>query len=123
MRLNHVTLSVSDLARAVSFYETLGLSVIVRNATYARLLPAEGDTTLSLTVADHPATDVGRGAHIYFECDDLDARVGELELQGIVFDSGPEDRPYRWREAWLRDPDGSSLCLYYAGEVRRTPSG
>lgn len=123
MRLNHVTLSVSDLARAVSFYETLGLSVIVRNATYARLLLADGDTTLSLSVADRPEADVERGAHVYFECDDLDARVGELKREGIAFDSGPEDQPYRWREAWLRDPDGNSLCFYYAGSVRRAPSG
>jgi hydroxymethylpyrimidine/phosphomethylpyrimidine kinase len=26
-----------------------------------------------------------------------------------------------WREAWLRDPAGNSICLYHAGDNRRFP--
>ena len=38
-----------------------------------------------------------------------------------MFDSGPEDQTWLWREAWLRDPDGNRLCLYHAGNNRRFP--
>jgi hydroxymethylpyrimidine/phosphomethylpyrimidine kinase len=38
-----------------------------------------------------------------------------------VFDSGPEDRSWLWRESWLRDPAGNRLCLFFAGKNRRVP--
>jgi hypothetical protein len=37
------------------------------------------------------------------------------------FDSGPEDQSWLWREAWLRDPAGNRLYLFFAGENRRFP--
>jgi catechol 2,3-dioxygenase-like lactoylglutathione lyase family enzyme len=36
VRLNQVTLAVSDLARSVDFYRRLGLEQIVADAGYAR---------------------------------------------------------------------------------------
>ena len=63
----------------------------------------------------------GDGAHVYFECDDLDARVAALNAKSVDFDSGPEDKSWLWREAWLRDPAGNRLCLYFAGDNRRFP--
>jgi hydroxymethylpyrimidine/phosphomethylpyrimidine kinase len=62
-----------------------------------------------------------RGAQIYFECADLDARVAALKAEGIVFDTGPVDQDWLWREAWLSDPAGVRLCFYHAGENRRYP--
>jgi hypothetical protein len=67
------------------------------------------------------ATGVAGGPHSYFECEELDARVGELKREGLVFDSGPLDQPWLWREAWLTDPAGVKLCLYSAGAMRRFP--
>ncbi|MGA3124897.1 MAG: VOC family protein [Polyangiaceae bacterium] len=58
---------------------------------------------------------------VYFECEDLDARVAALKEQGVVFDTEPADEPWLWREARLRDPDGNVLCLYRAGVNRRNP--
>ena len=58
---------------------------------------------------------------MFFECEDLDARVAELRREGIVFDHEPTDQTWLWREARLRDPDGNQLCLYYAGENRLNP--
>lgn len=117
MKLNHVTLPASDLPRSIAFYEKLGFVLIVIDEHYARLENPGDLSTLSL---DHRA-DGGDGAHIHFECDDLDARVAALKEKGVVFDSGPEDQSWLWREAWLRDPDGNRLCLYHAGENRRFP--
>ncbi|MFY0537529.1 VOC family protein [Nannocystis pusilla] len=61
------------------------------------------------------------GVVVYFECPDLDARVAELKQQGLEFDSDPVDQPWLWREAYLRDPDGNVVCLFWAGENRRNP--
>jgi catechol 2,3-dioxygenase-like lactoylglutathione lyase family enzyme len=117
MRLNQVTLPATNLAQSISFYERLGFVLIVRNDHYARLENPEDNSTLSLELR----VERGDGAHIYFECDDLDTFAGELRAAGIAFDSGPEDKPWKWREAWLRDPAGNRLCLFLAGENRRFP--
>lgn len=58
---------------------------------------------------------------VYFECDDLDRTVRELESAGIVFDSRPEDQRWLWREARLHDPANNKVCLYHAGENRLNP--
>ncbi|HEY0105198.1 MAG TPA: VOC family protein [Rhizomicrobium sp.] len=120
MRLNQVTVLALDVERSVAFYETLGLRLIVRSPHYARFELPDGEATFSL----HLAADAGRAAEgcgIYFECDDLDARVAGLKAKGIVFDSDPADQSWLWREAWLTDPAGVKLCLYKAGENRRYP--
>jgi catechol 2,3-dioxygenase-like lactoylglutathione lyase family enzyme len=95
----------------------LGLVLIVQNDHYARFENPSDNSTLSLELRQ----DSGDGAHVYFECDDLDARVADLKAKGIGFDDDPEDKSWRWREAWLRDPTGNRLCFYFAGENRRFP--
>ncbi len=117
MKLNQVSLPATDLARAVAFYRRLGYGLIVLNDHYARLENPFDLSTLSLVLA--PA--VGEGAHIYLECDDLDARVEALKTCGVTFDSGPQDQSWLWREAWLQDSEGNRLCLYFAGDNRRFP--
>ena len=117
MKLNQVTLPATDLSRAVAFYEQLGFVLIVKDVRYARLKSRCDLSTLSL----EQRFDGGDGAHIYFECDDLDARIATLKKKGVAFDSGPENRSWLWREAWLRDPSGNNLCLFFAGENRRFP--
>lgn len=117
MRLNQVTLPATNLAQSISFYERLGFVLIVQNDHYARLENPDDDSTLSLELR----VERGDGAHIYFECDDLDSFAEKLKAAGVAFDSGPEDKPWKWREAWLRDPAGNRLCLFLAGENRRFP--
>jgi catechol 2,3-dioxygenase-like lactoylglutathione lyase family enzyme len=117
VKLNQVTLPAVDLPRSIGFYEKLGFVLIVRDDHYARLENPSDLSTLSL----EQRVDGGDGAHVYFECDDLDARVAALKEKGVAFDSGPEDQSWLWREAWLRDPAGNRLCLYHAGENRRFP--
>ncbi|MES2255831.1 MAG: VOC family protein [Pseudomonadota bacterium] len=117
MKLNQITLPAKDLAVSIAFYERLGLILIVRNDHYARFENPSDHSTLSLELR----SDIGDGAHVYFECDDLDARVAALASKGMIFESGPEDKSWRWREAWLRDPAGNRLCFYFAGDNRRFP--
>ena len=120
MRLNQVTLAVAELDRAVDFYQTLGLELIVHAPPrYARLLCPDGESTLSVEVA--PAHAGRSGAVLYFECDDLDARCAELRAEGVAFQSYPTDQPWLWREARLLDPDGNPLCLFRGAENRVNP--
>lgn len=117
MNLNQVTLDVTDVERARAFYQRLGLTLIVSSDHYARFV-CPGGATLSVHRVEAVAT--GQSG-VYFECADLDHRVEVLKQAGIVFDQGPVDQTWLWREAWLRDPDGNRLCLYLAGENRVNP--
>jgi len=120
--LNQITLAVSDFAASVAFYERLGLKLIVRSETdekaYARFEAPSGSSTLSL---HREAVVEAGGAALYFEVDEVDAAVKRLVEAGVAFESEPVDQPWRWREAWLRDPDGRRLCIYHAGADRRFP--
>ncbi|WP_292054591.1 MULTISPECIES: VOC family protein [unclassified Brevundimonas] len=122
MKLNQVTVEVSDIPRAKAFYQALGLKMIVSSNHYARFIcPGEDEdlcSTFSIHIADQVRPNMGG---VYFECDDLDARVAALKAAGFVFDSGPVDQDWNWREAWLRDPDGNRICLYFAGVNRTNP--
>lgn len=119
MRLNQVTVPALDVEASVNFYETLGLTLIVRSPHYARFVLPEGDSTFSI----HRADEVAR-AHapvVYFECDDLDARVAALKEKGIAFETDPTDQSWLWREASLRDPAGNQIILFRAAENRLYP--
>jgi catechol 2,3-dioxygenase-like lactoylglutathione lyase family enzyme len=119
VRLNQVTVQSTDLAESVRFYSLLGLIQIVASDHYVRFVCPDGDATFSVDAVEEMS--VGRGPVVYFECDDLDARVEELSECGLVFRSGPTDQPWMWREARLVDPDGNEICLYHAGENRLNP--
>jgi len=78
-----------------------------------------GDSTFSLHSTE--PSDPGNPVVLYFECEDLDERVAELQRLGVQFDSEPEDKEWLWREAALKDPDGNRLILYSAGVNRKDP--
>ena len=118
MRLNQVTLAVSDLDRSVAFYRALGLKQIVADDDYARFVCPDGESTLSLAVKEVVPPSA---TTVFLECDDLDATVSALEDAGLSFEHPPIDQPWLWREARLRDPDGNPLCLFHAGENRLNP--
>ncbi|MBN9534868.1 MAG: VOC family protein [Alphaproteobacteria bacterium] len=120
MRLNQVTVPARDIEQSVAFYQALGLRLIVKSPHYARFELPDGEATFSVHLSDD-VDGAARGAKIYFECADLDARVAALKAKGIVFDTDPVDQSWLWREAWLSDPAGVRLCFYHAGENRRYP--
>ena len=120
MNLNQITVSVVDVERSIGFYEKLGLRLIVKALPhYARFECTEGDATFSLHQVDKPIVDIG--TWIYFEVHLLDDFVNRLIYEGIVFEELPNDKPWLWREARLKDPDNNVVILYYAGANRKNP--
>ena len=119
-RLNQVTVTGNNYRRSVEFYRTLGLRQIVDSPEngYARFETAGGAT---LSVQIDPDETVSATTAVYLECDDLDERTEQLARNGIVFEHGPRNQPWMWREARLRDPSGNIIFLYKAGEARRFP--
>ncbi|HWR80473.1 MAG TPA: VOC family protein [Pseudomonas sp.] len=119
MNLNQVTVGVTDVARSIGFYQRLGLQLIVESLPdYARFCCPDGQASFSLNRVDQvlPSQTL-----IYFECADLDQVVSDLQVQGVRFSQLPTDQPWLWREAYLEDPDGNPLCLFFAGANRLNP--
>jgi hydroxymethylpyrimidine/phosphomethylpyrimidine kinase len=114
MKLNQVTVGVTDYDAAVAFYTRLGLvQIVAAPPRYARFETPSGETfSIHLADAVSPTTIV------YFEVGDVDAFVARLDLPLL---EAPVDREWLWREARLADPSGNILCIYHAGENRRFP--
>lgn len=119
MNLNQVTLPATDLERSVDFYRRMGFKQIVGSPDYARFECPAGDSTFSVhrvasSVADTQVV-------VYFETPEVDAEVRRLQAAGFEFTQLPRDEPWLWREARLADPSGNVLCLFRAGEIRKSP--
>jgi catechol 2,3-dioxygenase-like lactoylglutathione lyase family enzyme len=119
VELNQITLPCADYEQSVQFYRRLGLRQIVDSPPdYARF-ETESGTTLSIHKVEYKAD--APDVVVYFEVEDVDAHVRDLEHAGFKFERGPIDQTWLWREACLRDPAGNVLCIYHAGENRRFP--
>lgn len=120
MNLNQVTVPTKNVEASITFYETLGLQLIVKALPhYARFMCPNGDSTFSVHLVDQLPK--GEGTYVYFECDSLDFTVTDLISKDIQFDSLPEDKSWLWREARLQDLDGNRIILFYAGTNRINP--
>jgi catechol 2,3-dioxygenase-like lactoylglutathione lyase family enzyme len=119
VQLNQVTVPALDISASVAFYRGLGLRLIVSSPHYARFECSDGGSTFSVHLAE--GTVPNSGVTVYFECDNLDQKVGHLKSIGYCFTQEPQDERWLWREARLRDPANNEICLYWAGENRRFP--
>lgn len=120
MNLNQITVPSLELTKALSFYQTLGLKLIVEALPhYIRFQCPDGNSTFSVHLVEQLPK--GKGVCIYFECKNLDEYVNELISKGILFEELPKDKNWLWREARVNDPDNNQLILYYAGKNRLNP--
>lgn len=120
MNLNQITVPSLNVEKAITFYQTLGLQLIVKSLPhYARFVCPDGQSSFSLHQTDRLPE--GEGIYVYFECADLDAKVEALKSKGVQFDLEPTDQAWLWREARLKDLDGNQLILFYAGKNRLNP--
>ena len=120
MNLNQVTIPSLNVNASIAFYKKLGLHLIVdASPRYVRFEFPDGDSTLSVHLVENMPT--GDGITLYFEDDNLDEVVRQLQKQGVSFELLPTDQRWLWREAHLLDPDGNKLILFSAGEHRKNP--
>ena len=119
MNLNQITVPSLNITKSISFYQTLGLKLIVKSDHYARFECPDGTSTFSIHLTEELPK--GAGISVYFECANLDEKVNELIRKGITFDQLPKDQTWLWREAYLKDPDGNQVILFDAGENRLNP--
>lgn len=120
MNLNQITIASINVEKAVVFYKTLGLKLIVdAMPRYARFECPNGEATFSIHKVEMLSKT--NNTIIYFENEDLDVLVNTLLKKGVYFTELPEDKPWLWREARLQDLDGNTLILYKADTNRKSP--
>jgi catechol 2,3-dioxygenase-like lactoylglutathione lyase family enzyme len=122
LEFNHVMVYTRNLAKSLRFYSgALGFTVLEHQAPfYARLRSPKGRQTIALHLARprqrlRPEAD---GVRLYFEVRDLDRLYRRLLQRGVKFTQPPEEMVWGWRHAYLNDPDGHELSLYWAGRKR-----
>lgn len=124
LTFNHAMVYVKDVQRALGFYhDLLGFKLIEDfryegKPVYARLRAPGGDGTIALHLAgpDQPLT--SEGVRLYFEVRDLDGFCHKLQARDFYITQMPRMMPWGWRHAYLNDPDGHEISLYWAGENR-----
>jgi catechol 2,3-dioxygenase-like lactoylglutathione lyase family enzyme len=114
----------ADVRRALAFYRDLmGFKVVdeFRHQgipVYARLRAPGGDGTIALHLAGPGTPMASDGVRLYFEIRDLDGFCRKLQAKGFYITQMPRMMPWGWRHAYLNDPDGHEISLYWAGEAR-----
>ncbi len=124
LTFNHAMIYVKDVQPALDFYRNwLGFRLIEDyryegRPVYARMRAPGGDGTIALHQAGPGASVASNGVRLYFEVRDLDDFCRRLQKRGFYFTQLPTMMPWGWRHAYLNDPDGHEISLYWAGENR-----
>ena len=128
LTFNHAMIYVKDVDRELRFYrDLLGFKLIEDfrydgTPVYARLRAPGGDGTIALHQAGPAVSVSSDGVRLYFEVRDLDNFCRKLQKKGFYITQLPRMMPWGWRHAYLNDPDGHEISLYWAGENRMKKS-
>jgi len=102
-KINHLTFPVSDLKKAVAFYEKiLGLKKTGEWPNYA--IFDVGGTELALEPK-------GKEIDIFMLVDDVDKEYQDLKQKGVSFVTEPKDQPWGGRTAMFADLDGNKFII------------
>jgi len=123
---NHAMIYSCDLERSAHLYvDALGFQPIddyrhEGRLLYLRLRAPIGNGTLALHLMDpgKAATPQNEGVRLYFEVEKLQAFCEKLAARGVILDKLPKMMPWGWMHAYLTDPDGHEISLYWAGAGR-----
>ena len=124
LTFNHAMVYVKDVERGLGFYrDLLGFKLIEdfryeNKPVYARLRAPGGDGTIALHQAGPEVSILSDGVRLYFEVRELDDFCRNLQQKGFHITQLPRMMPWGWRHAYLNDPDGHEISLYWAGENR-----
>jgi len=128
LSFNHAMIYLKDVGGGIAFYrDWLGFKVIEDfrhegKSVYARLRAPGGDGTIALHQAGPGASVASDGVRLYFEVPELDDFCQKLRKRGFYFTQQPQMMPWGWRHAYLNDPEGHEISLYWAGEQRMQKS-
>jgi catechol 2,3-dioxygenase-like lactoylglutathione lyase family enzyme len=128
LEFNHAMVYTTDVARSLEFYrDLLGFKVLEEfrggpRLVYARLKPPAGSATIALHLLGPGEQLKAGGIRLYFETRDLERFCKSLEARGAKFTHGPKLMPWGWKHAYLDDPDGHEVSLYWAGVKRMRKS-
>jgi catechol 2,3-dioxygenase-like lactoylglutathione lyase family enzyme len=109
--INAVTLTTSDMARAVRFYLALGFTMAYGGERAAFTSFRVGEGSLNLAKLDDPGPPSGAGARVIFYVDDVDAMYTHALTRGFVPEAAPRDATWGERYFHLSDPDGHTLSF------------
>jgi catechol 2,3-dioxygenase-like lactoylglutathione lyase family enzyme len=122
---NHAMIYVRRVEPALRFYrDRLGFRLIETfdwqgRLVYARLRAPRGEGTIALHLPERGEKPNPRsGIRLYFEIKDLARVCARLKKGGVKFSQMPKRMPWGWTHAYLHDPDGYELSLYWAGARR-----
>src|SRR5690348_6519250 len=124
LSFNHAMVYVKDVQRALEFYrDLLGFEMVDEfrdegKPVYARLRAPGGDGTVALHMAGPGTSLASEGVRLYFEIRELDEFCRKLQAKHFYITQMPRMMPWGWRHAYLNDPDGHEISLYWAGENR-----
>jgi catechol 2,3-dioxygenase-like lactoylglutathione lyase family enzyme len=124
LSFNHAMIYAKDVERGLAFYrDLLGFKLIEdfrfeNKPVYARLRAPGGDGTIALHQAGPNDSVSSDGVRLYFEIKELDEFCHKLQQKKFYITKMPRMMPWGWRHAYLNDPDGHEISLYWAGENR-----
>jgi catechol 2,3-dioxygenase-like lactoylglutathione lyase family enzyme len=124
LTFNHAMIYCKDVQRALDFYRGwMGFKLLddfkyEGKVVYARMHAPGGDGTIALHQAGPGASVTSDGVRLYFEVRELDDFCRRLQKRGFYFTQLPTMMPWGWRHAYLNDPEGHEISLYWAGENR-----
>ena len=108
-RLSAITFAVRDMPTAVSFYTTLGLTVVYGGPESAFTSLHMGEAYVNLTLQPN-YTPVWWG-RVIFHVDDVDALYRTIIAQGLAPANPPRDATWGERFFHITDPDGNELSF------------
>jgi predicted enzyme related to lactoylglutathione lyase len=116
MQIAYVNLFVSELERAVEFYQSkLGLELEFSDSEHGYASLSAGPIRLGLALPGPDQRElIGRHTGIGLAVSDLKAEHARLAGLGVTFTMEPTKQPWGGFMALIADPDGN---LFYLDEV------
>lgn len=124
VEFNHAMIYSANVAESLVFYrDRLGFELLEEYRAgelliYARLRIPDTTSTIALHILEGAASPEPGPVRLYFEVRALDRFCAKLAKAGVVFTKMPELMPWGWKHAYLNDPDGHEISLYWAGAKR-----
>ena len=106
--ISAVTLAVSDMARAISFYKKLGFTLTYGSDTASFSTLQAGDAFVNLSAT--PNNDQQWWGRVIFRVEDADAHHRALVEAGLPAES-PRNASWGERYFHITDPDGHELSF------------